>query len=244
MNTSPKSIKFEKTYECLDKTITIFLYTLKNMKKRREHLIRIIALGNSLTVGLETNPNLTSFTTTPYTNLLRNLAQNHITTKDSNLQLVIINKGVCGDLTSDMLERFDKDVVEKKPHYVIIIGGTNDIGWGFDTNLILHNLLRIYDKAEKNRIKPVACTIPSIRGFDDLIPPRLELNTKICIESKRRTIPCIDLFEVLAEPTTHKLLYEYSSDGLHLNAKGYRKIGEVIFHSWLKETLQTYIAKY
>jgi len=39
-----------------------------------------------------------------------------------------------------MFLRIDRDVINQKPHYVIIIGGTNDIGWYKKPNYIFQNL--------------------------------------------------------------------------------------------------------
>ena len=59
-----------------------------------------------------------------------------------------MNKGINGDLTSGMLERFSGDVVDEKADYVgVILGGANDIGWGFDPAMIAHNLTAMYDAA-------------------------------------------------------------------------------------------------
>ncbi len=203
--------------------------------------MRIVALGDSLTAGLQTTlGGAYSFQSNPYTRYLRNMAQDHLNNLKSDIEVEIINAGVCGELTSDMLKRFGRDVVEKQPSYVIIVGGTNDIGWGLDPNDIFVNLRMMYDMAESSGVKNVACTIPSILGFDGLIPPRLELNSRIRMEAERRGMGFVDLFEATSDPETKRLLRRYSGDGLHLNTEGYRRMGEVIFSEWLKGVLDQY----
>jgi lysophospholipase L1-like esterase len=126
----------------------------------------------------------------------------------------------------------------EKPNCVIILGGTNDIGWNMDTRMIVRNLGMMYDASQSKDIMPVACTVPSILGYDELIPPRLRLNRMIRTEAEKRCIPFVDLFAATADPQTNRLLVQYSADGLHLNGKGYRRVGRYIFDKWLSELLE------
>lgn len=155
----------------------------------------------------------------------------------SDVRLDVVNTGVPGDLTSDMLERFERDVVEQKPNYVIIMGGANDIGWNLEVDQIFLNLKNVFDLAESHRIEPVACAVPSILGFDDLIPPRISLNSMIREEAKRRNLAFVDLFTATADAKTRRLSQRYSGDGLHLNTEGYQRLGEIIFSEWLQKVL-------
>ena len=45
----------------------------------------------------------------------------------STSEFNIINKGINGSTTIDMLARFDKDVISLTPRKVFIMGGTNDL---------------------------------------------------------------------------------------------------------------------
>jgi lysophospholipase L1-like esterase len=169
------------------------------------------------------------------------LAQDHVSRTGSDVRLEILNRGLSGDLTSDMLDRFERDVVIQKPNYVIVMGGANDIGWSLDVDQILLNLKSIFDLAESHCIEPVACSVPSILGLDDLIPPRVSLNGLIREEAKRRKIVFVDLFTSTADEGTMRLSQRYSGDGLHLNADGYRRVAETIFNEWLRKALDHYM---
>ena len=200
--------------------------------------MKIVALGDSLTVG-ETG---FSYTTSQgrvasYPECLEHFAMEYLR-NHSEAKLEVVNKGVNGDLTSGMLERFASDVVAEKPDYVIILGGANDIGWGFDVTTITHNLASAYDAARSEGISAVACAVPSILGCDDLIPPRLELNKAINNEALERRIPFLDFFRATADQRNNRLMEEYSADGLHLNAKGYERIGRYVFDEWLRPVLE------
>jgi len=200
--------------------------------------MKIVALGDSLTVG-ETRFAFTSAddSVAPYPKCLGLLAEEYLRSRRSDLEVEVINKGVNGDLTSGMLERFSSDVVDEKADYVIVLGGSNDIGWSLPLARIVHNLASIYDAARDKWISAVACSVPSILGFDELIHPRLELNKTICMEAEKRKIPFLDIFMATADKRNHRLLEDYSADGLHLNSKGYQRIGKYIFDKWLKAVL-------
>ena len=210
---------------------------------RRSGIARIVAFGDSLTRGE------TGFTPYPseepafsYPEYLHGFAQAYLGSHASDVKVEVVNKGVNGDLTSGMLDRFSRDVVAENADHVIILGGTNDIGWGLELATIIHNLIRIYDGALNGGISAVACAVPSILGFDELIPPRLELNRAIRAEAETRKMAFLDLFKPTADPLNNRLLQVYSSDGLHLNSKGYERMASYIFDNWLKAVLSHRLA--
>jgi lysophospholipase L1-like esterase len=183
--------------------------------------ISIVCIGDSLTVGYQ-NPFLDPLTVaeTPYTDVLK---------KKLGEGAKIYNKGLCGDLTRDMLHRFERDVIPHQPDYVIILGGSNDLGWNFPPKEICKNLVGMYKQARAEGIEPIACTIPSILNFDDLIPLRKKLNSMIKEYTKKHHILCVDLFSALSHPETGRLREELSSDVLHLSKEGYEVMGETIY---------------
>jgi len=199
--------------------------------------MKIVALGDSLTVGESEFDLSDSGQPTSYPKYLEILAEEHLHSLQSNVKVNVLNRGINGDLTSGMLERFSRDVVDEKADYVIILGGANDIGWSFDPALIAHNLTTMYDAALNKGIGAVACSVPSILGFDELIPPRLHLNKMIRTEAEMRSITFVDLFTATADPRTNRLSEDYSADGLHLNIKGYQQMGKCIFDKWLRALL-------
>ena len=199
--------------------------------------MKIIALGDSLTVG-ETEFELSdSDEFASYPKYLELLAEEHLRSLQSDVKVTVLNRGINGDLTSGMLERFSREVVDEKADYVIILGGANDIGWGFDPAIIAHNLTTMYDTARNKGIGAVACSVPSILGFDGLIPPRLHLNRMIRTEAEKSSIVFVDLFTATADPRNNRLSEDYSADGLHLNMKGYQRMGKYMFDKWLRAVL-------
>lgn len=155
-------------------------------------------------------------------------------------------KGTCGETTSDMAGRFPRDVVDAVPSYAVILGGTNDLGWGIAPSTIITNLERFYTLALTAGIQPIGVTVPSLRaeGHDagplpawlqSHIHYRLELNRLITERCERHRMPCVDLFRATLEGPSHLLAARFSSDGLHLNAAGYRTFARLVWDELFAE---------
>ena len=150
-------------------------------------------------------------------------------------------KGMCGETTSDMVTRFPRDVVDVGPSSTVILGGTNDLGWGVVPSTIITHLERLYTLALAAGMQPVGVTVPSIRAEDPGAGPlpdwlhshihyRLELNRLIAERCERHHMPCVDLFRATSEGPSFLLASRFSSDGLHLNAAGYRTFARLVWN--------------
>ena len=190
-----------------------------------------IAFGDSLTVGHH-SPTIDDPLPTPYTWILQRRTEN-----TPGLQVEFVSKGVSGQVTEEMLTRFEVDVIDAQPDAVIILGGSNDLGWGIERKEILGNLVEMYDHAQEHGIRPVACTVPSVLGWDEGIKPRLELNRLIEEYCERNGIICVDLFSATCD-SDMRLKEEYSDDGLHLTSLGYQAMADAIFSGAVKEIVE------
>ncbi len=56
----------------------------------------------------------------------------HLQVQYAKLELQFLNRGVGGDTTRNMLERFDRDILAHKPNWVSIAIGVNDVWRFFD----------------------------------------------------------------------------------------------------------------
>lgn len=149
--------------------------------------------------------------------------------------------GICGELTGEMVLRFRQDVLAYNPAYVIILGGTNDLGWNAHPQEVMRNLVKLHEQALAAGAAPVPVTVPSIRVDDAGDAPeakdwiaghlsrRHQLNRLIADYAARKGLPLIDLFTATADPATHQLAESYSNDGLHLTTAGYRLLADLIY---------------
>ncbi|MGH9420917.1 MAG: GDSL-type esterase/lipase family protein, partial [Thermoanaerobaculia bacterium] len=149
--------------------------------------------------------------------------------------------GVCGELTAEMAMRFRSAVLVHQPTHVVILGGTNDLGWNAVQADIMRNLLNMYELATAAGITPVPVTVPSIRVGDDLhseegrrwfaehLDRRHQLNGLIVRYAETKRLAAFDLFAATIEPETQQLAARYSNDGLHLTTAGYRLIAERLY---------------
>jgi lysophospholipase L1-like esterase len=193
----------------------------------------IVCFGDSLTAGFQSptadNPHGAE---TPYGRFLQELTGPSVRVSVS---------GICGELTGEMAMRFRSAVLIYQPTYVVILGGTNDLGWDAAPADIMRNLLKMYELATAAGITPVPVTVPSIRMGDDLcseegrrwfvkhLDRRRQLNGLILRYAESKRLAAFDLFAATAEPETHQLAARYSNDGLHLNTAGYRLVAERLY---------------
>jgi acyl-CoA thioesterase-1 len=201
----------------------------------------IVAFGDSLTVGYQ-SPTLGDELPrpAPYTEFLKERVRKMPDLDKAPAPRVeFLNRGVVGELTEDMLDRFDRDVVKAEADFVIILGGSNDLGWGVEPQSVAENLTEMYCEAASHRIQPIACTVPSVLGFDEGIPPRLVLNRIIREYSAEHGQVCVDLFKATCD-SAGRLREECSSDGLHMNTRGYEEMAGAIFSEAVRDIVSGY----
>ncbi len=212
----------KKYYFFLAFCLILLLIFLKGSSHNQKlPMKKLIAFGDSLTCGYQSG--LTS-KETPYTNYLKPLLGN---------DWILENKGINGEVTAQMLKRFERDVINHKPNVVVILGGTNDIGWGIDTKIIINNLKTMIQKALDAGITPIPCAIPSLIGNKRLILYRQEVNSEIAKFAKEKNLRFVNLFAATADKNLN-LDRKYNNDGLHLNTDGYKLLAQVIYEQALK----------
>ena len=196
-----------------------------------------VAFGDSLTVGYQSpTPGDGLPLLTPYTEFLKKRIETMPDLDTEGAPMVeILNRGVVGELTEDMLDRFDRDVAKVEPDFVIILGGSNDLGLGIEPQSVAENLMEMYHEAVCHEVQPIACTVPSVLGFDEGIPPRLVLNRLIKEYSAQHGHVCVDLFTATCNSMTGRLREECSDDGLHLTSRGYEAMAEAIFSEAVRD---------
>jgi lysophospholipase L1-like esterase len=146
-----------------------------------------------------------------------------------------VGRGISGQVSSQMLVRFQADVIDLKPKVVVILCGTNDIALNngyISHEHIIQNIKSMCQLARANKIKPVVCSVlpaTSFRWRPALTPAndiRL-LNEMIKAFAKENKIPYVDYYSALADEEGG-LPLKYSKDGVHPNINGYAVMQSVV----------------
>lgn len=160
----------------------------------------------------------------------------------------VINRGVAGQETHELLARFEKDVVTERPAVVIIWGFINDIFRSSPEALaarkeaIKQNVTQMVELARRNGIQPVLATEVTMRdkaswadtamswigramgkrSYADNINEHVqEINAWIRDYAKQQTIPLLDLQPVLADANGLRKKEYAKKDGSHLTEAAY-----------------------
>ena len=145
-----------------------------------------------------------------------------------------VGRGISGQVTAQMLSRFQADVVELNPKMVIIMAGTNDIAMNngyISHEHILQNIQSMVELAKYHKIKPVLCSCLPAAAFKwrpNLTPAEdiKRLNEMIEAYAKANKIKYIDYYSALVDEHGG-LPKKYAKDGVHPNLEAY-KIMETI----------------
>ncbi len=129
----------------------------------------------------------------------------------------IVNRGINGDTTVGFLHRLN-NIYKLKPKKVFIMGGINDIILNLDINDTFNNYKNIILALQKNNIKPIVQST--------LYTKYEKFNIKVTILNKllkefctKENIIYIDLNSKISNNSS--IINDYSTDGIHLNYKGY-----------------------
>lgn len=150
------------------------------------------------------------------------------------LNLEVINRGIGGDTTAGMLARFYPEVITAKPAFVFIMGGTNDLWWGWEVNQILGNLFSMVFQARHHGIAPVIGMPPpvavTIARQNEFSPPwdgytHFEEKMVVFCEKLRghasdSEVPLVDLQQPFLKPDQSTCTELFLPDGLHPNLTG------------------------
>ena len=144
-----------------------------------------------------------------------------------------VGKGISGDTTTGMLNRFQKDVIDLDPYCVVIEGGTNDIGNDkIELADILERIKKMAEMARKAHIDVIVGSVPPSNSFPKLpdFHPEdriIELNGMIKSWAAAEGIPYAAYYSVLVDDAKG-LKKAYQRDSIHPNAAGYTAMEGVI----------------
>ena len=143
-----------------------------------------------------------------------------------------INRGIGGQVTAQMVLRFQQDVVALKPRVVVILSGINDLHGALQRESdegIEANWAAMADMAQAHHIKVVFASIMPVNNYTDnardmLVdrdPRRIRaLNAWLAAFCRRQGYQYADYYAVLVN-RDGLLRAELTRDGLHPLANGY-----------------------
>jgi acyl-CoA thioesterase I len=156
------------------------------------------------------------------------------------------DKGIVGNDSGQMVDRFQSDVVDLRPDIVVILAGTNDVypGWqlcdgtgtGYDGHNqdTCHNIAYMIGQAKANGIKPVLATIPpwgcpdpncQLAETADGSAARYTrintLNTWIKQYGAEQGLVVVDYHSALVSVDGNTYVQDLTIDGVHPTPAGY-----------------------
>ncbi len=146
-----------------------------------------------------------------------------------------LGRGISGQTASQMLCRFQNDVVAHSPKVVVILAGTNDIahnnGWASPENVV-SEIKSMCDIARANKIVPVICSVLPCNYFrwrKEMTPAQdiIALNKALKKLADDEKIVYVDYHSAMAAEDG-SLPAEYTKDGCHPIAAGYEVMEKII----------------
>ena len=195
-----------------------------------------MALGDSMTAGFISPRDYSGPRYYPYTAVLEALARGGLGA-GCGFSVVVINKGVNGDSTDGMLERFSRSVAFEEPDFVIIWAGINDLYAGRGPEQVASNVAELMERVRLVGAAPIVCAVTPVEGsprFNDRIRA---LNSLIRMHCEAEGHPYVDLYAATAN-RDQRLDTRYSDDGVHLNGEGYTAVAHAIYREAVKGLLE------
>ncbi|MEC0110423.1 GDSL-type esterase/lipase family protein [Paenibacillus taichungensis] len=141
------------------------------------------------------------------------------------------NAGVSGERTDQILARFQTAVIDRKPSFVFICGGTNDYIQGYAVADTLNNIEKMVKMGLESRITPVLSTVPPKQDGDHL--KIQQHNAGLRKLSQKYGLHLIDIYTILVDPATGDIRTQYKSDDRHYNIAGAKAIGQIVANEFL-----------
>jgi len=144
-------------------------------------------------------------------------------------RIAIINAGAEGHTAQDMLERFERDVLQRRPTWVTISAGMNEAALGLPLAEYQQPMAALLDTASSAQLKVGLCTTTMFEA--DWVPAATkrgnalleEYNAWLCSVARERGLLLIPMFEMLrrarqdADPAGG---FRLTHDGVHMAPAG------------------------
>ena len=153
--------------------------------------------------------------------------------------LPVVNSGVGGNTTDDILNDMENRVYQYNPSKVFLLIGINDMNRGKDNEYIFNNITKIVDNIQRKRPKAkiyVESIYPINETDDEKInPPSLynrsnekinEINSMLKKKYENTKVTYIDVNKEMKEDGQLKL--DYTVEGVHITPLGYINVTRIL----------------
>jgi len=188
--------------------------------------IKIVAIGDSITYGY------------PYENV-----QSWLNMAADRFNIEYMNRGINGDTTEGMLDRFERDVLRHKTSHVIIMGGTNDAYAGTPVDQVIKNICDMVGLALENGVIPViGLPIPCNDVAEETLMNQYRQQMRRYASDKN--IEVIDFQDAMVDSSGMKIKDNMHCDGVHPNEVGYETMADVAGNFFLKTLVDARVHDY
>lgn len=188
------------------------------------HIV-VAALGDSITAGSpgwDPNPRLRATHADPE-------SQYEFWAAAADPRLEFRNCGVYGERTDQIARRLHD--CSEGAAVLVLQGGINDIAQGRPVDTAAENLRRIVRRGRDLGLRvAVANVLPWNNGYPAADTQIRRLNSLIDAIAVDENVPVLRFYETLEDDTRPgRMREEWTSDGDHPSAAGYRRLGELAF---------------
>lgn len=149
------------------------------------------------------------------------------------------NRGISGDTTGGMFKRLESNILAIEPTTLVFLGGTNDLGHGYSPQQIAANIEQILKRTRESLpdCKIIVQSVYPVNPYKR--PPFLNAvksRKNSDIDTLNSLLPDIcdkygaifvDIHSLLVDEDGN-LNKDYTMDGLHIKAEGYKIISKAI----------------
>ena len=152
----------------------------------------------------------------------------------------VVNRGIIGDEVMGVYRRLHQ-ILPGQPRELFLMIGINDVSHDLTADSITH-LIRLTEERIRRESPQTRLHLQSLlpinesfgryrllTGKTELVP---EINARLKELAHEQQIDFIDLFPLFTEKGTHPFRKELTTDGLHLNEKGYKIWAKELKKQW------------
>lgn len=145
--------------------------------------------------------------------------------------LCVLNRGIGGDRTKDVLIRLDVSLYQVNPKVVVLLIGGNDVLAGKNIEYILHNISRIILQIRANLPNTkilIQSFYPLALNYARHNKTMQELNVLVKQLASIFNVTYLDVYSSLVDQSTSELNLTYTPDSVHLTSSGYEVVTKIL----------------